>query len=90
MEQNIGNFLSIQENQTINYNKDIVVTDLEQNQKIVVKCYCTIVAHKSISYYMDVIDPSIFNSQKELIQGEIDKFKAEATRIAQENHVPIL
>lgn len=90
INQDIGNYLSVQENQVINYNKDIVVTDLSGNQKIVVKCYCTITAYRSISYYMDVIDTDIFNAQRETIQLEIDKFKAEATKIAQDHHVPIL
>ena len=88
--RDIGNFLQVDENQTINYNKDIVMSDLAKNSKVIVKCYCTIVAGQSISHYMKVEDFEIFTSQKELIQAEIDKFKEEAIRIATEHNVPII
>lgn len=88
--RDIGNFLQVDENQTINYNKDIVMTDLNSNSKTICKCYCTIVANQSISYYMSVEDPTIFESQKEQIQVEINKFKEEAIRIATEHNVPVL
>lgn len=86
----IGNFLQVDENQTISYNKDIVMTDLSKNSKVIVKCYCTIVAGQSISHYMKVEDFEIFASQKELIQAEIEKFKEEATKIATDHNVPII
>lgn len=88
--ENLNDFLSVSSNQTTNFNKDIVLSDLEGNQKIVVKCYCTIVAGKSISYYMDVLDEKVFESQKELIQTQIDNFKEEATQLAINNDVPII
>ena len=87
---NLSEFLSVSDNQTTNFNKDIILSDLNQNQEVVVKCYCTIVAGKSISYYMDVLNEKIFASQKELIQEQIELFKAEAVTIAQNNNVPII
>lgn len=89
MEQ-LNDFLSVSDNQTINYNKDIMITDLEGNSQIVVKCYCTIVANKSISYYMDVLNIKIFESQKTIIQEQIDIFKQEAEQLAKNNNVPLI
>lgn len=86
----MNEFLTSQNNQTINFNKDIIVSDLEGNTKIVVKCYCTIVNGKSISYYMTVEDESIFENNKECIQEEITKFKQEAIDLATKNNVPII
>lgn len=86
----IGNFLQVDENQTVTYNKDIVMTDLNRNSKTVVKCYCTIISGVSISHFMRVEDYEIFTAQKELIQVEIDKFKSEAIEIAKANNVPII
>lgn len=88
--EKLNEFLSVSNNQTTNFNKDIILSDLQGNQEIVVKCYCTIVAGKSISYYMDVLNESIFESQKELIQTQIETFKTEATQLATNNNVPII
>lgn len=90
METKINDFMSAQDSQKIYYNKDIVMKDLKGNATVVVKCYCTIVAGQSISYYMDVIEKQIFAEHKAVIQPEIKKFKAEAERIAEENNVPII
>ena len=49
MDRKINEFIGISESQNINFNKDIIMTDIEGNSKIMVKCYCTIVANKSIS-----------------------------------------
>ena len=87
---NLNEFISVSDNQTVNYNKDIVVTDFDGNQKIAVKCYCTIVALQSISYYMDVIEKKIFSDYKDVIQPEVNKFKTEAEKIALENGVPVI
>ena len=86
----INNFIGISENQTINYNRDIVARDLNGNDTIVVKCYCTIVKGKSISYYMDVLDKSLYENIKDMIQEEITKFKTQAEQIAKQNNVPII
>lgn len=90
MSKMLNEFIGVSDNQTINYNKDITMTDLEGNQKIVVKCYCTIQAGQSISYYMDVLEKDIFVRYKETIQSEIDKFKQDAERIAIEHDVPVI
>lgn len=86
----INDFIGVSDKQTINYNKDITLTDLEGNQKIIVKCYCTIQANQSISYYMDVIEKDIFNKYKDVIQPEINRYKQDAERIATEHNVPII
>lgn len=86
----INEFLTTQNNQTTNFNKDIVVTDLDNNSRIIVKCYCTIVSGKSISYYMTVEDEEIFENNKEAIQEEIARFKEEAMDLAKRNDVPII
>lgn len=86
----INDFLKVDEKQTVNYNKDLVVTDFEGNSKVVCTCYCTIVSHQSISYHISVLEPKIFESQKELLQPEIDKFKIEAENVARNNNVPII
>lgn len=86
----INEFLTSQNNQTINFNKDIVVTDLNGNSRIIVKCYCTIINGKSISYHMTVEDEEIFEGNKEAIQVEIAKFKEEAVDLATRNNVPII
>ena len=88
--ENLNDFLSVSNNQTTNFNKDIILSDLSGNQEIIVKCYCTIVAGKSISYYMDVLNEIIFATQKELIQEQIELFKTEATQLAINNNVPII
>ena len=49
-----------------------------------------IVANKSISYYMDVVEKEAFARYKDMLQEEISKFKTEAERIAIENNVPII
>lgn len=90
MDRQLNDFIGVTDNQHINYNKDITMTDLEGNMKIIVKCYCTIVAGKSISYSMDVIESSVFEKYKELIQGEVSKFKAEAESIATAHNVPVI
>ncbi|WP_297131626.1 hypothetical protein [Terrisporobacter sp.] len=86
----INEFLTSQNNQTINFNKDIVVNDLEGNSRVIVKCYCTIINGRSISYYMTVEDEEIFENNKEAIQVEITKFKEEAVDLATKNNVPII
>lgn len=86
----INQFLTSQNNQTINFNKDIILNDLEGNGRIIVKCYCTIISGKSISYYMTVEDEDIFETNKEIIQTEISKFKNEAIDLATKNNVPII
>lgn len=90
MNERINDFLSVSNNQTTNFNKDIILSDLSGNHEIVVKCYCTIVSGKSISYYMDVINESVFESQKTLIQEQIEIFKSEAIQLAKNNNVPII
>lgn len=90
MQKQLNDFIGVLDNQTINYNKDITMSDLEGSQKVIVKCYCTIQASKSISYYMDVIENDVFTKYKETIQPEIDKFKQDAERIATEHNVPII
>lgn len=86
----IGNYLMVDENQTTNFNKDIMAKDLQGNTTIVVKCYCTIVARKTISYYMTIENHEIFEQCQELIQQEVEKFKNEAMKIAKEQLVPII
>ena len=90
MDRKINEFIGISESQNINFNKDIVMTDIEGNSKIMVKCYCTIVAGQSISYYMDVVEKEAFVRYKDALQEEISNFKADAERIARENNVPVI
>lgn len=90
MADMINNFVGISENQTINYNKDIIARDLNGNDTVVVKCYCTIIAGKSISYYMDVVDKTLYENIKDMIQEEITKFKTQAEDLAKQNNVPII
>lgn len=90
MDRKINEFIGISESQNINFNKDIVMTDIEGNSKVMIKCYCTIVAGQSISYYMDVIEKEAFARYKDALQEEISKFKADAERIARENNVPVI
>lgn len=86
----INEFVGISERQTINYNRDIVVRDLNEHDTIVVKCYCTIVAGQSISYYMDIVDKALFEKAYNTIQLEVAKFKTQAEEIARTNNVPII
>ena len=92
--RNIGNMMQVSENQTINFNKDIVMTvpqiDGTEQSIIVCRLYCTIVASKSIQYYMDVENADMFERMKDTIQVEIDSYKNQAIKIAQENNVPII
>lgn len=90
MNTRINEFLVAQDNQTISFNKDIIMTDLVGNQEIIVKCYCTIISGKSISYHMTVENEEIFTANKDAIQVEIDKYKADALTVAQNNNVPII
>lgn len=90
MNRQINEFIGVSERQNINFNKDIVMTDIEGNSKIIIKCYCTIIANKSISYYMDVVETMVFEKYKNTLQEEINSFKLEAERIARDNNVPII
>ena len=90
MNRQINEFIGVAERQNINFNKDIIMNDIEGNSKIMVKCYCTIVAGQSISYYMDVVEKEAFARSKDTLQEEIAKFKADAERIARENNVPVI
>lgn len=90
MDTQLNDFIGVSNQQNINYNKDVTMTDLEGNMKIIVKCYCTIVAGKSISYSMDVFEKAVFEKYKELIQSEIDKFKEETKTIAKAHNVPVI
>ena len=90
MNRQINEFIGVAEKQNINFNKDIVMTDIEGNSKIIIKCYCTIIANKSISYYMDVVETMVFEKYKNTLQEEINSFKLEAERIARDNNVPII
>lgn len=90
MNRQLNEFMGVSDTQTINYNKDITMSDIEGNQKVILKCYCTIIAFKSISYYVDVIEPTIFEKYTEVIQKEMDKFRADSIRIAKEHNVPVI
>ena len=93
MIRELGNMMQVSENQTINFNKDIVMTmptESGEQSIIVCKLYCTIIANKSIQYYMNVENKSIFEKMKEVIQVEIDSYKEQAQKLAQENNVPII
>ena len=90
MNRQINEFIGVAERQNINFNKDIIMNDIEGNSKIMVKCYCTIVAGQSISYYMDVVEKEAFARYKDTLQEEISNFKADAERIAKENYVPVI
>ena len=90
MNRQINEFIGVAERQNINFNKDIIMNDIEGNSKIMVKCYCTIVAGQSISYYMDGVEKEAFARYKDVLQEEISKFKADAERIAKENNVPVI
>jgi hypothetical protein len=90
---NIGNGLQVSENQNINFNKDIVltlVTDNGESSVLVCRLYCTIITNKSIQYFMEVVDKTLFQNNKATIQPVIDEFKASATKLAEENNVPII
>ena len=90
MNRQINEFIGVAERQNINYNKDIIMPDIEGNSKIIINCYCTIIANKSISYYMDVVETMVFEKYKNTLQEEINSFKLEAERIARDNNVPII
>ncbi len=91
--RNIGGNLQVAEESTINFNKDVVLTlttDEGEKSVLICKLYCTIITNKSIQYYMDVVDKTLFQNNKDAIQVVIDEFKATATKIAEENNVPII
>lgn len=90
MNTPINEFMYVQDNSTISFNKDIIMTDMNGNQKTIVRCYCTIIAGKTISYNLTVDEYDIFMQYKTEIQNEVNKFKNEATTIAAENDVPII
>lgn len=90
MEKQLNEFIGVYDNQTMTYNKDITMTDIEGNQKVIVKCMCTIQAYQSISFYMDVLERDVFMKYKDIIQAEVDRYKAEATQIAINHNVPVL
>jgi hypothetical protein len=88
--ENINQFMESVTSNNITFNRDIVAKDLNGNTEIIVKCYCTIVAEETISHYMQVIKQEIFNTNKEAIQPEINKFVEEAKILAQTYNVPII
>jgi hypothetical protein len=88
--ENINQFMDSVTSNNISFNRDIVAKDLNGNTEVVVKCYCTIVSGETISHYMQVMKPEIFNNNKEAIQPEIEKFVNEAKTLAQAYNVPII
>ena len=91
--RNIGNNLQVAEESTINFNKDVVLTlttDEGERSVLICKLYCTIITGTSIQYYMQVVDKTLFQNNKNAIQPIIDEFKATAIKIAEENNVPII
>lgn len=90
---NIGNGLQVSENQNITFNKDIVLTlttDNGEQSVLVCRLYCTIVTNKSIQYFMEVVDKTLFQNNKTTIQPVIDEFKASVAKLAEDNNVPII
>lgn len=90
---NLGNGLQVSENQNITFNKDIVLTlttDKGEQSVLVCRLYCTIITNKSIQYFMEVVDKTLFQNNKATIQPVIDEFKASATKLAEDNNVPII
>ena len=91
--RNIGGNLQVAEESTINFNKDVVLTlttDEGEKSVLICKLYCTIITNKSIQYYMDVVDKTLFQNNKDAIQVVIDEFKTTAMKLAEENNVPII
>ena len=90
MQTRINDFLGVSNTQHTNLTRDITLSDLQGNTKVVVRCHANIIANKSISYYMDVLEDEIFLQYRDVIQVEVEKFKAEAIAIAEKAGVPIL
>lgn len=86
----INQFMDSVTSNNIAFNRDIVAKDLNGNNEIIVKCYCTIVAEETISYHMQVVKKAIYEANKEVIQPEIEKFVNEAKTLAQTYNVPII
>ena len=85
--------LQVSETQEITFNKDVVLTlktDDGERSMLVCRLYCTIITNKSIQYFMSVEDKALFQSNRNDIQVVIDEFKATATRLAEDNNVPII
>lgn len=86
----IAPFITIQNKSNISLNKDIVFTDVDGNDKVVVSCYGTIIAGRSINYYMDVIYPDVYNTFKEEITAEVNQWGYQLIALATEHAVPIV
>lgn len=74
--------------QNTTFNNEVHAKDLEGNVKVVCKVYVTIVANKSISTYIDVVDRDLLEKDREGIQIEIDKHLCTAKEIAKSLGVP--
>lgn len=86
----MSEFIGTIENNTTTFNRDITVTDLEGNTKVVIKCYCTIMKGKSMSYYIDIMEKEIYNKNKTEFQVEINKWVEEAKTTATNLDVPFI
>lgn len=86
----MNNGISIVENNNTTLNRDIIISDLEGNTKVIVKCYCTITKSKSMSYYIDIIEKEIYLNNKEQFQLEVDKWIADAKTVATTLEVPYI
>lgn len=86
----MNDFIGVIENNTTTFNRDITITDLEKNSKVIVKCYCTIVKGKSMSYYLDIVEKELYMQNQAAIQAEVDKWVAEAKTTARKLEVPFI
>lgn len=90
MTEQINQFMNSVTSNNITHNRDIEMVDLDGNSKIICRCYATIVAEKSISMYMEVLEPTIFNTYRDDIQPKIDEHVLEAKELAKQYGVPIV
>lgn len=74
--------------QNTTFNNEVHAKDLDGNTKIVCKVYVTIVANKSISTYIDVVDAELLEKDRTGIQAEINKHLETAKQIAISLGVP--
>lgn len=89
--QNISESLVSVTTEDVTYSRNVMYTDLEKNNQIpVCSCNCSISSGTSISVYISVLNPLIFEKRKDIIQAEVDAFVFECKALAQRHNVPVV
>lgn len=76
-------------NEYIQLNDEIIMTDFEGKEFVIMKMYCNITAGKSMNYNFDILHDSGFQNNQELVKQRVAEFKATCEQRAKDAGVTI-